>query len=294
MIVGDRHLLPPPGTLYQGACCPPRLDNEVRLCPHAWGWERQKWLPGVDGARAPSVPAEVGLPLWPCLWRECLRPDERQAEGSSEGRFRSTGLSPRHGGLSTRPRGSSGSSPHGPRGETEAQSGRSTAQGLTVHGCSKPWAPVAGRAGGGSAATCPPPSHCGEHLSYRDASMCGDPQIQKGAWKTPSLRPSGYSGDRDWQFLRRVRDTPVCPQGRAVALRMRAQPPSLPPLLAPLPLLVGPLQPGLGSCLTGRGVGWGEGGVMQYDSSRASVGSGISMVPEGSPPGRSATGNASR
>lgn len=171
--------------------------------PSAGGWKRQKWLPGTDGEGAP-----VCWPAWGCL---PAPPVERQAGG------RQRGLSPSLGGLSTRPRGSSGSSPHGPRGETEAQSGESSAQGLTVRGCSKPRAlwldePLAGLL---------PPLPSRQATSGKPGprgleaqTVFGSPQIHKGAGRPPvrALRVSDtrLCGPRGGRGLTRAHAIPAC------------------------------------------------------------------------------------
>ena len=142
------------------------------------------------------------------------------------GRGRQRGLSPSLGGLSARPRGSSGSSPHGPRGETEAQSGESSARGLTVRGCSKPRAlwldePLAGLL---------PPLPSRQATSGKPGprgleaqTVFGSPQIHKGAGRPPVRAPrgrglgvsdTGLCGPRGGRGLTRAH-TPSLPVGRS-------------------------------------------------------------------------------
>lgn len=245
--------------MYQGARYLPRLDAEVWPCPRAgvgWVGGRQSGCQAWAGAGSPGAGREA----------------ERQAEGGREEGSRSTGL-PQAWWLCARPRGSSGSSPHGPRGETGTERrkhgpGSHSAEALKAAGpCGRTsWWWVHCRVF--------PAGRRGEHLSHGDASVTsGSPRGQKGTWKTLSPSPSGYSGDRDWQFLKRVPDTPVCPPGRAVAvcrwLSHRRHLPRLPPWL---------LSHSTG-CLAGRE--WGV-CVMQHDGSGTSVGSGINTAHKGS------------
>lgn len=158
------------------------------------GGGKAKWLPGMGGRRLPRC-----------------RPRGRQRVAVREGP--EARVSPRHGGLCARPRGSSGSSPHGPRGETGTERrkhcpGSHSAEALKAAGpCGRTswwWVHCRGF----------PVGRRGEHRSYGDASVTsGSPRGQKGTWKTLSRSPSGYSGDRDWQFLKQVPDTAVCPWG---------------------------------------------------------------------------------
>lgn len=75
----------------------------------------------------------------PAHWlRQELPPSEAELDkGQAEG----VASSPSHGGHCICWRGSSGSSPHSPCEETEAQGIESTTQILTVHGCTHPQVP---------------------------------------------------------------------------------------------------------------------------------------------------------